>query len=101
MKRIDFNIATPYFVNGEFKWYFEPDFQRQIKNEQAFNLPKLENIACFVVKGDSSEDYVLIDNKQNVIASYPYNHNGFENMETKIKMIKIAKHFDEHEKANV
>lgn len=101
MEKINFAKCKPDFTNGEFKWYFDKHFQRQIENEQADNLPKLKGLGCFVVKNKEIEDYVLIDDKQNVIAAYPYNLEGHDQMTVKINIIKIAKHYDEYEKANV
>lgn len=100
MKRIDFDTTKPDFVNGEFKWYIDPHFQKYIESEQADNLPKLKGFGCFVVVGNDIEDYVLIDDKQNVIDAYSY-LDGFEQMEAKINIIKISKAFDDYEKTNV
>jgi hypothetical protein len=97
MYRINFNNTEPDFDNGEFKWYFDKHFQSIIQNEQAENLPKLKGLGCFVVKSKDVEDYVLIDSKQNIIASYPYTTYGHEQMDSRIKIIKISKHFAECE----
>ncbi len=102
MQKIDFKNTKPDFENGDLKWYIDKYFQKYIENEQAENLPKLIGFGCFVVKGGRDvEDYVLIDDKQNVIDGQPYTLNGFEQMEVKINMIKIAKHFDDYEKNNI
>lgn len=98
MQKPDF--TNPIFDNGEFKWYLDLYFQDYLQNKQAENLPKLENLACFVVKGKDITDYVLIDNKQNIIDAYSY-PDGFEQMEAKINIIKISKAFDDYEKANI
>ena len=100
MRRIDFNTTKPNFINGEFKWYIDPYFQKYIESEQAENLPSLKGLGCFVVVGRDVEDYVLIDNKQNVIDTYLY-RDGFEQMEAKINIIKISKAFDDYEKSNI
>ena len=97
MTKIDFNETEPDFDNGQFKWYVDKHFQSYLENQQADNLPKLKGLGCFIVKGGDKEDYVLIDNKQNIISAYPYTTEGFTQMEAKIKIIKISKHFDEHE----
>lgn len=94
------NFNKPDFDNGEFKWYIDPYFQEYLQNTQAENLPKIKDLACFVVKGKNILDYVLIDNKQNVIDAYSY-PDGFEQMEAKINIIKITKHFDGYEKNNI
>jgi hypothetical protein len=99
--KIDFNKTKPDFVNGNFKWYLDKHFKNYIENEQAENLPKLNKIACFVVKGNEVEDYVLIDNKQNILGAYPYTFEGYGQMEAKINIIKIHQHFEEYEKSNV
>lgn len=101
MLRIDFDKTEPYFINGNFKWYIDQHFKILIENKQADNLPKLENIGCFIVKNDDIEDYVLINNEQNIIASYPYTFEGYKQMEIMINIIKISKHFDEYEKNNI
>ena len=101
MTKIDFDKTKPCFVNGEFRWYVDKYLQDYIENKQADNLPKLNGFGCFVVKGKDVEDYVLIDNKQNIIDGYPYTLEGYGQMEAKINIIKISKHFDEHEKFNV
>lgn len=97
MRRIDFEKTVPYFDNGQFKWYYDNHFNNYINNEQAENLPKLEGMACFVVVGGGVEDYVLINDKQNILSSYPYTFEGFDQMTCKINIIKISKHFDKHE----
>jgi len=100
MNKIDFKNTTPNFINGDFKWYIDKHFQNYIENEQTFNLPKLKGIACFVVKNKDIENYVLIDNKQNIIDEYPYTLGGYVQMEAKINIIKISKCSDECEKSN-
>jgi hypothetical protein len=101
MIKIDFDKTKPDFVNGDFKWYIDKHFQNYIENKQAENLPKLIGLGCFIVKSIEVEDYVLIDNKQNVIDAYPYTFEGYGQMEAKINSIKIHKHFEEYEKTNV
>lgn len=101
MKEINFEETKPYFENGDFKWYVDKHFQNYIENKQADNLPELDGLGCFVVKGKDTEDYVLIDDKQNVISAYPYTLEGYGQMEAKINIIKVSKHFDEHEKTNI
>ena len=101
MDKIDFEKEKPMFDNGHCKWYVSKKFQKYIKTEQAGNLPKLKGFGCFIVKGKDVEDLVLIDSKQNILGSYPYTFNGYEQMEAKINIIKISKHYDKYEKANV
>lgn len=101
MKRIDFDKAKPDFVNEGFNWYIDEHFQDYIQTKQAFNLPKLKGLGCFIVKGEDVEDYVLIDNKQNIICAFPYTFEGYGSMEARINIIKISKHYDDYEKANV
>lgn len=101
MDKIDFEKTEPYFVNGDFKWYVDKHFQDYIENQQAYNLPKLKGLFCFIVKNKDIEDYVLIDDKQNVIGGYGYNFVGYEQMEALINIIKISKHYDEYERVNV
>lgn len=101
MKKIDFNNTKPDFENGQFKWYIDRHFQNYLENTQADNLPQLKGLGCFIVKSKDVEDYVLIDHRQNILAAYPYTFNGYEQMEAKINIIKISKHFDEYEKTNI
>jgi hypothetical protein len=98
MQRIDFEKENPTFDMGEFKWYLDKYLQNYIENKQAENLPKLEALFCFVVKGKDVEDYVLIDNKQNIISAYPYTLDGKGQMEAKINILKIIKNYDDYEK---
>lgn len=101
MTKIDFKNIKADFVNEGYKWYIDEYFQNYIENKQANNLPELEGLACFIVKSKDVEDYVLIDNKQNVIDGYPYTLEGYGQMEVKINIIKISKHFKEYEEANI
>ena len=101
MNKIDFEKDNPYYVNGDFKWYVDKYFQDYIENKQAENLPRLKGFGCFVVKNNDTEDYVLIDNKQNIIDACKYNYEGFEHMQAKINIIKISQHFEEYENNNV
>lgn len=101
MIKIDFNKTKPTFDNGQTKWYLDSYFQKYINNEQANNLPKLENLGCFIVKGDDVKDFVLIDNKQNIVASYHYSNEGFGQMEAIINIIKIAKYYERVERNEI
>lgn len=101
MNKIDFEKTKPDFINGDFKWFIDKHFKNYIETEQANNLPKLKGFGCFVVKNKDVKDYVLIDNKQNVIDAYPYTLEGYGQMEAKINIIKISKYYDECEKANI
>jgi len=95
--KIDFTKEKPFFDNGDLKWYVSINIQRLIENEQANNLPVLKGFGCFVVKGKGVEDYVLIDHQQNIIAAFPYTNEGFGQMEARIKIMKVSKHFDDYE----
>ena len=99
--QIDFNTATADFINGDFKWYIDEYFKNYITTKQAYNLLRLEGIACYVVKNNEIEDYVLIDSKQNVLAGYPKNSSGVDQMKAIITIMKISKHYDDHEKTNI
>ena len=100
-KRIDFDKEIPAHQNAKTKWYINNELQSYIENKQAENLPKLKGFGAFVVTGVNIEDYVLIDNKQNVLGSYCYNNEGYEQMIAKINIIKIDKAYKNHEEANV
>ena len=95
--KVDLTKEKVFFDNGTTKWYKEPHFNKYLQREQSDNLPKLENLHCFVVIGDRIEDLVLVDEQQNIIACYDYNLKGFEEMEVKINILKIAKHFENNE----
>lgn len=98
MKKINFTSTKPYFEHKDFKWYIDEDLQDYIQSKQAANLPKLKNLACFIVVNKDSQKYVLIDNKQNIISEYQYNSEGYGQTQAKINILKIHKHFQEHEK---
>jgi len=101
MNRIDFENTKPTFINDDFEWYLDEYLQKYIQTQQAENLPKLSKLEIFVVKGKDILDYVLIDDKKNVITHYTYNREGFEQMQTRINIMKISKHFDEYERNNI
>lgn len=75
-------METPYWINGDFKWYIDEKYQRYLTTEQAESLPKLTNLGVFRVvnKKENIDDYVLIDNKQNLIKSYKYSSQGAEQL---------------------
>lgn len=94
MQLIDFTKEKPVFDNGITQWFTNKHFQSYLMAEQANNLPKLEGLGCFVVKGEGIEDLVLINDKQSILASYPNTIAGYEQMEAKINTIKISKHYE-------
>lgn len=87
----------PFWVNGDFKWFLDEKNQLFLTSQNDFNLPPLKNLQCCIVvnKKEDINDFVLIDNKQNVICSYKSNQQ--HEYETKIKMLKIIKYYDESE----
>lgn len=87
----------PFFVNGDFKWYEDEKNQSFLESKNSFNLPSLDNLKCCIVinKKENIEDFVLIDYNQNILCSYPTSKQ--HEYETKIKMFKIKKYYDEHE----
>ena len=97
MNKLDFTTEKVVFNNGSTKWYKEPHFTNYLKLQQAENLPKLKNLYCFVVIGKDISDLVLIDNKQNIFGSYAYTKEGYGQMEAKINILKIAKHYENNE----
>lgn len=99
--RIDFATEKPDFDNGQTKWYIDKHLQSYIENSQADNLPSLKGLGIFVVKGDNVEDYVLINDKQAVLASFNYTMEGLEQMTARINMYKVSKHYDKHEQAHI
>ena len=91
-------LNKPFWVNGDFKWYIDTVNQDMLTSKNAFNLPALENLQCCIVinEVENISDFVLIDNKRNVICSYLY-PNQQEEYETKIKFLKIKKYYDTKE----
>jgi len=85
----------PFWVNGDFKWFSDERNQLFLTSQNDFNLPPLNNLQCCIVlnKTENISDFVLIDNKQNVICNYHYPNQQHE-YETKIKMFKIKKYYD-------
>lgn len=99
MKKLDFTNIKPDFETETSLWYFDEYFTKYLAEEQAENLPSLKNLGCFVVnvKEDNAFDYVLIDDQQNILASFPYTIGGLEQMEVRINIMKISKHYDDNE----
>lgn len=100
MRNIDYVNQKPYFIHGDLKWYIHPWLQNFLVTQNDVNLPALKDLCVFVVKGNNGEydieDYVLINNKQEIIATYKAD--GFEQMEAKIKLLKISKHYEDSER---
>jgi len=95
----DLEKEKPYFTDGDFKWYVEEYFTKYLREKQAENLPSIKNTMCFIVIGKDDENYVVIDNKQNVLLVSHYGKEcSFETMDTKIKAFKINEHFNNYEK---
>lgn len=88
----------PFWINGDFRWYSDERNQIFLSSQNDFNLPPLKNLHCCIVINEKEgiDDFVLIDNNQNIICSYP-SKKQYE-YETKIKMMKIKKYYDECEK---
>lgn len=91
-------LEKPFFINENTKWYHDEYFNEYISSKQASNLPALKNIFCCIVIDEDRDinDWVLLDNKQNILAKYNY-LKDYEQLEAKINIIKISKHFDNHE----
>lgn len=100
-QRNEFDYRRPDFTHNGFKWYLDDKFNDYISSEQASNLPSLKGLGCFVVISADSQEYVLIDDKQNVISAYPYSPEGQGQMEAKINIIKISQHFNQYEEAGI
>ena len=101
MKRIDFETEKVYHDNGITKWYIDKHFNEYLLSQQADNLPIIKGFGCFIVKGDDIEDYVLVDANQNVLASFEYTLEGYGQMEARINIMKIDKHYDSYEESNI
>lgn len=93
-------METPYWINGHFKWYIDKKYQDYLTTEQAENLPKLTNLGVFRVinEKENTDDYVLIDDKQQPLKSYTYSVQGAEQLEAFINILKVSKYYDENEK---
>lgn len=87
----------PFWINGDFKWYLDEKNQKFLSSQNDFNLPPLNNLQCCIVINEKEgiNDFVLIDNKQNIIRSYPSTNE--HEYQTTIKMFKIKKYYDECE----
>mgnify|MGYP006914604982 CR=1 FL=1 len=94
---IDFSKEIPYFEHGEFKWYIDKFHTNYIRTENANNLPSLNNMACFIVIGDKTKEYVVIDYIQNPLFAYSYPDKQ-EELLCKINWYKKAKHINDSEK---
>jgi hypothetical protein len=92
-------MEAPYWINGDFKWYVDKQYQDYLVREQAENLPSLTNLGIFRVinEVEGIDDYVLIDDNQQPIKSYKYGGDGAEQLEAFINILKISKHFDSNE----
>lgn len=87
----------PFCINGDFKWYYDDKNQEFLTSKNGFNLPPLKNLQCCIVinEKENIKDFILIDNKQNIICSYSSHQQ--EEYEAKIKILKIKKYYDECE----
>ena len=92
-------METPYWVNGDFKWYIDKKYQSYLTTEQAENLPSLNGLGVFRVinEKENIDDYVLISDNQQAIKSYSYSGQGAEQLEAFINILKVSKHFDKDE----
>jgi len=98
---VETKLENPFWINGDFKWYRDEKTQKFLSSENDFNLPALSGLHCCIVINEKEgvKDYVLLDEKQNIICAYDY-PSQFHEYETKIKMLKIIKHYDDSEKRN-
>ncbi len=94
MTLIDFEKIKPYFTNGEINWYLDPYFNKYIRAEQGFNLPKLENYFCFIVKNNTETSYVIVNEDRVVVKDAYYNFEGYGQIEVFINMLKISKYYE-------
>lgn len=96
-------METPYWINGDFKWYIDKKYQDYLTTQQAENLPKLINLGIFRVinEKENIDDYVLIDNKQQPLKSCTYSSQGTEQLEAFINILKVSKHFELNEKPSI
>jgi hypothetical protein len=93
--RIDFTTEKPFWVNGDFSWYFDEYLQKYIRSQQE-NLPPLKNLNACICHNAKTEvkDYLLVDNQQKIMGNYRYTSEGFEQMIAKINILKVSKQFD-------
>lgn len=91
----------PVFDNGHCKWYWSEYFQSYLTSKQADNLPPLQGLGCFEVKGPDINDLTLIDDKQKILAAYSNTVEGRDQMTCFINILKVSKHYDEHKQLNL
>lgn len=91
---IDTN-KKPYFENGTTKWYKDEELTEFATQRQNDSTPFLGTVMCFAVTGEGISDYVLIDNKQNILLTshYGVNH-SIDTMKTRITALKVSNNFD-------
>lgn len=95
------NPDQPVFLNNGYSWYIDRYFQNYLENEQAENLPRLNGYGCFKVTSKEGSEYVLINHKQQVLAVFNYNAEGKDQMQARINIMKVSKHFDDYEKNDI
>lgn len=95
------NTEKPVFFNNGYSWYIDRYFQNYLENQQAENLPSLKGYGVFKVSGLGNNEYVLINDNQQVLTAYNYNAEGKDQMTARINIMKVSKHFDDYEKKNV
>ena len=85
----------PYFENGTTKWYKDEELTDFATQRQNDNTPSLGKVVCFVVIGEGIPDYVLIDDKQNVLLTshYGVNH-SVDTMKTRITALKVSNSYE-------
>lgn len=95
---IDLTKEKPFYINGDVKWYKDHITQEFVDTKNAFNLPALKGLHCFVVTNEVKgiSDYVMLNGKQDIICAYEF-PNKREEYETKIKMFKIVEYYDQQE----
>ena len=86
---------NPIFDNGITKWYLDQDLTDFASSKQNRKLPSLKDTACFAVIGENISDYVLVNNKQQVLLTSHYGvSHSQETMETRITAYKIQKNYE-------
>lgn len=85
----------PYFENGTTKWYKDEELTNFATQKQNDNTPSLGTVMCFAVIGEDISDYVLIDNRQNILLTSHYGVKHSEDtMKTRITALKVNNYYE-------
>lgn len=94
----DITNKSPKYIQGDHKWYECEYVDKYIQTEQAYNLPKLEKLMCFIVINEQMNlnDIVLVD-YDHILKAYSNTLNGYDQMIAFINILKVDEHFKKFE----